>query len=176
MTLTPALPQFARYPDYRFQIGESLPEPYQEALAAATTDASGNAPLNVDLKRFVGRAYRLNVLARAFEAGGGRNVGVQNSVIVSDAPYLVGVKPDGDLTFVRRTSVRQARWLAVNQQLESVAADGLNLEWVQRKFVSVLTQQGNGTYQVRLAPARDRSRFTSSGCRRKWQPVSAANQ
>ena len=147
MTLTPALPQFGRYPDYRFQIGESLPEPYQEALAAATTDASGNAQLNVDLKRFVGRAYRLNVLARAFEAGGGRNVGVQNSAIVSDAPYLVGVKPDGDLTFVRRTSVRQARWLAVNQQLESVAANGLTLEWVQRKFVSVLTQQGNGTYK-----------------------------
>ena len=75
MSLTPALPRFARYPDYRFQIGETLPEPYQEGLAAATTDASGNAELNLDLKRFVGRAYRLNVLARAFEAGGGRNVG-----------------------------------------------------------------------------------------------------
>jgi hypothetical protein len=147
MSLTPTLPQFGRYPDYRFQIGETLPEPYQERLAAATTDASGNVQLGLDLKRFVGRAYRLNVLARAFEAGGGRNVGVQNSAIVSDAPYLVGVKPDGDLTFVRRTSVRQARWLAVNQRLESVAANGLTLEWVQRKFVSVLTQQGNGTYK-----------------------------
>ena len=147
MSLTPTLPQFSRYPDFRFQIGEALPEPYQERLSAATTDAAGNAPLNLDLKRFVGRAYRLNVLARAFEAEGGRNVGVQNNVIVSDAPYLVGVKPDGDLTFVRRTSVRQARWLAVNQSLEPVAADGLTLEWVQRKFVSVLTQQGNGTYK-----------------------------
>ncbi len=147
MSLTPALPQFGRYPDYRFQIGETLPEPYQERLAAVTTDASGLAPLHLDLKRFVGRAYRLNVLARAFEAGGGRNVGVQTSAIVSDAPYLVGVKPDGDLTFVRRTSVRQARWLAVNQRLEPVAANGLTLEWVQRKFVSVLTQQSNGTYK-----------------------------
>lgn len=147
MTLTPVLPRFARYADYRFQMGETLPEPYQERLAAATTDASGNAQLNLDLKRFVGRAYRLNVLARAYEAEAGRNVSVQNSAIVSDAPYLVGVKPDGDLTFVRRTSARQARWLAVTQKLESVAADNLTLDWVQRKFVSVLTQQNNGTYK-----------------------------
>ena len=41
MSLTPALPRFARYPDYRFQIGEALPEPYQERLAPATTDAAG---------------------------------------------------------------------------------------------------------------------------------------
>ena len=97
ISLTPTLPQFGRYPDYRFQIGETLPEPYQERLAAATTDATGNVQLDLDLKRFVGRAYRLNVLARAFEAAAGRNVGVQTSAIVSDAPYLVGVKPDGDL-------------------------------------------------------------------------------
>jgi alpha-2-macroglobulin len=147
MSLTPTLPQFERHPDYRFHIGETLPEPYQERLAAATTDASGTLALDLDLKRFVGRAYRLNVLARAFEAAGGRNVGVQNSAIVSDAPFLVGVKPDGDLAFVRRTSVRQARWLAINQRLESVAANALTLEWVQRKFVSVLTQQSNGTYK-----------------------------
>src|SRR5439155_7516830 len=67
--------------------------------------------------------------------------------IVSDAPYLVGVKPDGDLNFVRRTSARQAHWLAVNQQLNPIAADNLTLEWVQRKYVSVLTQQPDQTYR-----------------------------
>ena len=147
ISLTPALPRFTRYPDFRFQVGERLPEPYQEQVAAAVTDDNGIATLNLDLQRFVGRAYRLTVLARAFEAEGGRNVGAQNSAIVSDAPYLVGVKTDGDLTFVRRSSARNARWLAVNQQLQPVAADDLTLEWVQRKFVSVLTQQGNGTFK-----------------------------
>jgi uncharacterized protein YfaS (alpha-2-macroglobulin family) len=49
---------------------------------------------------------------------------------------LVGVKPDGDLTFVKRGSARQAQWLAVNQQLAPVATDSLTLEWVQRKYVS----------------------------------------
>src|SRR6185295_16404066 len=107
----------------------------------------GNAGFNLDLRRFVGRAYRLNVLARAFEAEGGRNVAVQNSAIVTDAAYLVGVRSDGDVTYVRRGSARQGRWLAVNRQLAPVAADSLTLEWIQRKFVSVLTQQPDQTYR-----------------------------
>lgn len=147
MSLTPALPQFARYPGYRFQIGEILKEPYRENLAPAVTDDKGAAEFKLDLRRFIGRAYRLNVLARAFEAEGGRNVAAQNSAIVSDASYLVGVKPDGDLSFVRRASARQATWLAVSQQLAPVAAGELILEWVQRKYVSVLTQLDNRTYQ-----------------------------
>jgi len=147
LSLTPVLPQFARYSDYRFHIGEGLPEPYHERLAAMTTDDKGTATFTLDLKRFVGRAYRANVLARAFEAEGGRNVAAQNSAIVSDAPFLVGVKADGDLTFVQRGAARDARWLAVNQQLAPVAAPNLTLEWVQRKFVSVLTQQNNKTFK-----------------------------
>jgi len=147
MNLTAFLPRFGRYGDYRFQTGESLTEPVQETLAATVTDDKGNAELKLDLNRFAGRAYRLNVLARAYEAEGGRNVAAENSAIVSEAPFLVGVKPDGDLNFVQRASARQAHWLAVNQQLATVPAEGLTLEWVQRKYVSVLTQQDNGTYK-----------------------------
>jgi alpha-2-macroglobulin len=141
LNIAPTLPRFDRFPDYRFQIGEVVKEPYHETLAASITDDKGNAELNLDLKRFAGRAYRLNILARAFEAEGGRSVAAQNSAIVADAPYLVGVKPDGDLSFVRRSTARQARWLAVNQQIAPVAAPQLTLEWVQRKYLSVLTQQ-----------------------------------
>jgi uncharacterized protein YfaS (alpha-2-macroglobulin family) len=43
MSLTPALPRFARHQDYRFQIGEALPEPYQERLAVSSTDANSSA-------------------------------------------------------------------------------------------------------------------------------------
>ena len=100
LNLSPVLPRFDAYPDYRFQVGEVVKEPYHETLAATITDDKGNTELNLDLKRFTGRAYRLNVLARAFEAEGGRSVAAQNSAIVADAPYLVGVKPDGDLSFV----------------------------------------------------------------------------
>jgi hypothetical protein len=147
LNLSPVLPRFDAYPDYRFQVGEVVKEPYHETLAATITDDKGNTELNLDLKRFVGRAYRLNVLARAFEAEGGRSVAAQNTAIVADAPYLVGVKPDGDLSFVRRSTARQAHWLAVNQQLTPVAAPQLTLEWVERKYLSVLTQQPDRTYK-----------------------------
>jgi len=146
LNLSPVLPRFEAWPDYRFQIGEVVKEPYHETLAATVTDDKGNASLNLDLGRFAGRAYRLNVLARAFEAEGGRSVAAQNTAIVAAVPYLVGVKPDGDLSFVRRATRRSAHWLAVNQQLAPVAAPQLTLEWVQRKFLSVLTQQPDRTY------------------------------
>jgi uncharacterized protein YfaS (alpha-2-macroglobulin family) len=147
LSLTPALPQFARYPGYRFHIAEFLPEPYQESLPAAVTGDNGVAELKVDLSRFTGRAYRMHVLARAFEAQGGRNVAAQNSAIVSEADYLLGVKPDGDLRYIRRGSAHRAHWIAVNPKLTPVAVDGLSLEWVQRKYVSVLTQQDDRTYK-----------------------------
>ncbi len=147
LNLSPVLPRFDRYPDYRFQIGEVVKEPYHETLAATITDDKGNTELSLDLQRFAGRAYRLNVLARAFEAEGGRSVAAQNSAVVADAPYLVGVKPDGDLSFVRRSATRQTHWLAVNQQLTPVAASQLTLEWIERKYLSVLTQQPDNTYK-----------------------------
>jgi len=146
LNLSPVLPRFDAYPDYRFQIGEVVKEPYREALAATITDDKGNAELNLDLGRFAGRAYRLNVLARAFEAEGGRSVAAQDTAIVADVPYLVGVKPDGDLNFVSRSTKRSAHWLAVNRELAPVAAPQLTLEWVQRKYLSVLTQQPDRTY------------------------------
>ena len=147
LNLSPVLPHYDKYPDYRFQIGEVVKEPFHQALAATMTDEKGNAELNLELQRFAGRAYRLNVLARAFEAEGGRSVAAQNTAIVADAPYLVGVKTDGDMTFIHRSAARQARWLAVNQLLNPVAANQLTLEWVERKYLSVLTQQPDRTYK-----------------------------
>ena len=147
MSLTSVLPGFAQYADYRFQIGETLPEPYHETLAAVTTNDQGVAEFNLDLARFIGRAYRLTLQGRAFEAQGGRNVAAETSTIVSEAAFLVGVKPDGNMAYVQRASARSAHWIAVNQQLAPVAAPGLTLEWVQRKYLSVLTQQRNGTYK-----------------------------
>lgn len=147
LSLSAAFPSFPAYKDYRFQLSETLKEPYQETLSPVVSNDQGIAEFKVDLNRFASRAYRLNVLARAYEAEGGRNVAAQNSALVSDAAYLVGVKPDGPLDFVRRGSAHQAHWLAVNQQLTFVAAESLSLDWIERKYVSVLTQQSNQTFK-----------------------------
>jgi hypothetical protein len=44
------------------------------------------------------------------------------------------------------STARQAHWLAVNQQL-TPSPPQLTLEWVQRKYLSVLTQQPDRTYK-----------------------------
>src|SRR5204863_501835 len=42
MSLTPVLPQFSKFADHRFQVGQTLTEPYHENLAATITDDKGN--------------------------------------------------------------------------------------------------------------------------------------
>ena len=176
MSLTAVLPHFARYPDYRFQIGEFLNEPFHEDLAPTVTDDKGNAEFNVDLGRFTGRAYRLNVLARAFEAR--RRTQRRGA----EQRHRLGCRLSGRRQARRRpdvscsrASARQAHWLAVNQQLAPVAADGLTLEWVQRKYVSVLTQQDEPDLQVCLAPERDRPRHPQSAHRGRRHQLRAAH-
>ena len=118
---------------------------------APSTDDKGNAEFNLDLKRFVGRAYRLNVLGRAFEAEGGRNVAAQNSAIVSDAPYLVGVKPDGDLAFVQRGE--RARGALAGRESATDAGRGRRAD------------ARMGAAQVRLGPDPAEQRHASSTSR-----------
>jgi uncharacterized protein YfaS (alpha-2-macroglobulin family) len=113
MTLTPVLPRFTKYTDYRFQIGEALKEPYHEPLAALTTDEKGSAEFALDLRRFVGRAYRLSILAAPSKRRAAAT-SRRRTAHRSDAPFLVGVKPDGDLSFVAR-GARQAGTLAGRQ-------------------------------------------------------------
>ncbi|WP_137937154.1 MG2 domain-containing protein [Chitinivorax sp. B] len=145
--LSPVLPAFAKYRDYAFYDTSLLSEGVQDKLPATTTDDQGEATLPLDLQRFGAATYRLNFLAKVFEAEGGRNVASQTSVLVSSAPYLMGVKTDGDLGYINRGAARSSRWLAVDRKLQSIAATELKLEWVQRKFVSVLTKQDSGTYK-----------------------------
>ena len=116
------------------------------------TDDKGAAEFKLDLKRFVGRAYRLNVLGRAFEAEGGRNVAAQNSAIVSDAAYP-GRRQAG-----RRLDVRAARQRAAGALAGREPATGsrrrrrLTLEWVQRKYRVGADAAGQRHAQVRVAP------------------------
>ncbi|MFT3929176.1 MAG: alpha-2-macroglobulin [Spongiibacteraceae bacterium] len=147
MTVAPALPAFARYRDYMFFDRSKLKEQYQEKLASATTNDNGEAGFDLHLERFEKSTYRLSLLARAFEAEGGRNVASYSAALVSSAPYLVGIKAEDELGYLQRDSQHVARWIAIDQKLASIALADAQLEWVQRKFVSVLTKQNNGTYR-----------------------------
>lgn len=147
MSLSPALPAFARYADYAFFDRGKLKEGLTEKLQGTTANEAGEASFDLKLQRFDRATYRLSLLARACEAEGGRNVAAYTNALVSSAPFLVGVKSDGDLSYIQRGAVRSSRWLAVDQQLNPVAQTGLTLEWVEHKYVSVLVKQPDDTYR-----------------------------
>ena len=99
------------------------------------------------LSRFAAATYRLRFLANGYEAEGGRSVAAETQVTVSPMEYLVGWKPDGDLHYVNKGAERSVQLIAVGPQATRVAANGLRALVLERKYLSVLTKQWNGTYK-----------------------------
>lgn len=147
MTLTPAIPSFAKFKEFSFQELYKLKEPFTEQLADTTTNSDGEATLALNLKRFARATYRLYVSAKVFEAGAGRGVNAESAALISSAPYLVGVKSDGNLSYIPRNAARTSAWIAINPSLQPIAVDQLKQVWIERKFVSVLVKQQSGVYQ-----------------------------
>jgi len=147
LTLSPAYPAFPQYKDYAFYDPLRAKEGYSEKLSDATTNAEGVAEFKLGLEKYTKATYRLHILAQAYEAGGGRSVSAEAATLISEQPYLIGFKADGDLNYVSKASNRDISLIAVNSTLQKVAADNLNLQLVERKYVSVLTKQGNGTFK-----------------------------
>ena len=65
----------------------------------------------------------------------------------SPNPYLVGFKPDGDLAYVNLDAERSVEVIAVDPSLEKIEATDLKLIRYERRYVSALVKQANGTYK-----------------------------
>jgi len=147
LTLSPRLPEFPRFKDYRFHDPHFAEQGYDQDLNPAQTDADGNAVFNLGLENYAKATYKLHLLARAFEAKGGRSVAAEADILVSDLPYLIGYKADGGLDFVARNAKRNVELIAIDPNLQQTAVDKLTLELVERKALSVLMRQQDGTYR-----------------------------
>ncbi|UXN04868.1 alpha-2-macroglobulin [Bartonella sp. HY406] len=147
MRMEPAFVGFDSYRDYRFYLENTLDESHVEDLADQKTDENGIANFNLDLNRFTASGYKLQVLARVFEADGGRNVAADASALVSPADYMVGVKSDDNLDYVNKGTQRRVNWLAVNANLKPIGINGLRREVVEVRYVSVLVKQYDDTYR-----------------------------
>jgi uncharacterized protein YfaS (alpha-2-macroglobulin family) len=147
LTLSPQFPSFRGFPDYQFYDPQFAKEGFSEALADTQTDAKGEATLALNLQRFARATYRLHVVAQGFEADGGRGVTAEAAQLVSSMPFLIGYKADGELGYLARDARRVVNLLAINPQAQRAAVDGLNLERLETRFVSVLLRQNNGTYK-----------------------------
>ena len=147
MTLSPAYPAFRAHADYSFYDPQRAKQGFADNLPDAKTNDKGDADVDLNLARYARATYRLSLLGKVFEPEGGRSVAAEASVLVSELPYLVGVKSDGDLGFVSRGSKRLATVIAIDPTAKRRATDGLMLQLVERKVVSVLMRQANDTYR-----------------------------
>lgn len=147
LALSPRLPEFPRFKDYRFHDPHFAEQGYDQDLNPAQTDEGGNAVFNLGLEKYAKATYKLHLLARAFEAKGGRSVAAEADVLVSDLPYLIGYKDDGELDFVARDAARHVKLIAIDPNPQRTAVDNLTLELIERKTLSVLMRQEDGTYR-----------------------------
>ncbi|WP_338848930.1 alpha-2-macroglobulin [Massilia sp. W12] len=145
LTLTPAWPAFDKFPEYTFTDPGRKKEQRQEDLAETKTDQDGNAQIELPLQQYEGAVYRLHALVKAFEPEGGRSVAAEVATLVSERPFMLGWKADGDLSYVKRNAVRNLSWLALKANLQKVAAKDLRLQRIERNVLSVLVKQSNGT-------------------------------
>jgi len=150
VTLDPSQFSFDRYPDYSFTdpyLNPNVPRTsHQQDLPDQTTDDSGAATFDLGMANMEPSAYRLSFLAEGFEKDGGRSVTAGAEVLVSPRAWLVGVKPDGDFSYVHLGSQRAVQFLAVDPQLKPVSVEHLKLKLAERRYVSVLVQKPNGNY------------------------------
>jgi alpha-2-macroglobulin len=147
LTLTPAYPAFRSYGDYAFYDPQRAKDKQNDELGTVQTSDRGDAEFDLRLQRFAAATYQAHVLVRAFEPEGGRSVSAEAQMLVSDLPYLVGVKTDGDTVFVAKGASRGAHLIAVDSKVKKIGVDKLKLEWVERKTLSVLVKQNNGLYR-----------------------------
>ena len=147
LLLQPAFPAFSGYSDFQFYDPLRAKEGYQEPLEDLRTGADGQVEFPVDLSQFASATYQLRLLTQSFEAGGGRGVSAQASVLVSSNPYLIGIKAVDSLGYVKRGSSRSVELIAIGPDAKPLEVDQLSAVLIEKRYVSVLTKQDSGLYK-----------------------------
>lgn len=149
LRLSPAVPSFIGYEDYRFSDPLKTKNSFDESLGEESTNDEGEAVFDLNLGRFERGIYRAWLKVEGFEKESGRSVIANMNTLVSPLPFLIGVKEQGDLSFVRSTDKVGAHVVALGSDLRKVKASDLSLVLEESKYVSVLTklESGNLAYQ-----------------------------
>ncbi len=161
LTLRPAFPEFASWRGWDFYDPQRAKDGYEDSLPDAKTNAQGDAEIALGLEKYDRATYQATLLARVFEPGSGRSVTAGSSMLVSDNAYLVGIKREDGLGYVRRGSKRAVQLVAIGPDAKPIATTGLRAVLIERRHVSVLTKQDSGLYkyvsQLRLDDRREQA-------------------
>ncbi|MGH6871476.1 MAG: alpha-2-macroglobulin [Rhizomicrobium sp.] len=147
LTLNPTFPAFRNWADYQFFDLRHAKDGYTTQLQDGRTDDKGHAEFDLDLKKYADATYRLDFLAKAYEAEGGRSVAATAETLVSNNAWLVGYKAADSLSYVQRGSKRSVRLVAIDPRTAPIELKGLVAQFIERRYVSVLTKQDSGVYK-----------------------------
>jgi len=147
LQVSPAYLYFPQYREYRFSDPYKTGKSYFQDMEKVQTDEEGLVSYPIDLSQFDVGSYRITSESIGLEKGSGRNVSTSASVVVSPNEYLVGWKSESGLSYIYKDAEIFVDYLAVNNDLESVAVENLELFHIEKKYISVLTKQNNGTYK-----------------------------
>jgi uncharacterized protein YfaS (alpha-2-macroglobulin family) len=121
LTLNPTFPAFPQLAGLSVLRSASCQGRLHDEAAGRQTNDQGHAEFDLDLKKYADATYRLDFLAKAYEAEGGRNVAATAETLVSSNAWLVGYKAADDLTYVKRGSPRSVHLVAIDPQTKSIA-------------------------------------------------------
>ncbi|MGL6289294.1 MAG: alpha-2-macroglobulin family protein [Silanimonas sp.] len=147
LRLTPSVPEFAQHPGFRFSDPQQAREGVQQELEDGQTNAEGRAEFALGLEQYERASYRLDLLVRAYEPGSGRGVASTLRALVSDQPYLVGIKAADSLGYVNRGSRASAEALVIGPDGAPLAVEGLQAVRIEKRMVSVLTRGDDGLFR-----------------------------
>ena len=147
LTLSPSVPSFRGYADYRFFDPQRAKEGYTDALGERKTNDKGEAEFPLDLTKYAGATYQLRFFGKGYEAEGGRSVAAETRQLISSLDYLIGTRTDGALDFVQRGAKRSVNVIAIDPNSKKTAVENLKLALIERRYVSILTKQESGVYK-----------------------------
>lgn len=166
-SITPASLYFAEYRGYRFEDPLRTSSRHRSGTGGEAeetrSDAEGNAEVSVELGAYDSGIYRLRLDIQGFEPGDGRSVRAETGVMISPLDHVLGWKADGELGWLKRKSERNIDFIALGQDGKPVKLEGLNLRLIERRYVSTLVKQRDGTYayqSTRKDEVRKEERFT----------------
>lgn len=148
--LFPTSFRFERYKDYQFvdlTDNNNWVEQVRESLPDLQTDDDGKAVFDLPLQQYSGGTYQLVFSAEGFDSAGGRSVRTRSSALLSPLQQLVGFKTDGDLGYLKRQQQRQLDFIAIDNTLQQVTLNDLQLKIIEKRPLSSLVKQYDGTYQ-----------------------------
>jgi len=143
---SPAMPYFREYSAYRFYDPLKSEGSFNERLEDVTTNDEGEATIPINFKYLQKATYRLDFYGNGHAMEGGRAVRTTSSVIVSPLEYLIGYKPDGDFSYIKKNMEHSFHLIAISPEVKKVAVKGLSIELYQEKPVSALMRGPNGLY------------------------------